>query len=55
MDTHGFGRARTSAGVFMNVLIAYDGYVYAEVAIAHLDRAGLPSDTEVRVPTQEGK
>jgi nucleotide-binding universal stress UspA family protein len=33
----------------MNVLIAYDGSVYAEVAIAHLDRAGLPSDTEARV------
>jgi nucleotide-binding universal stress UspA family protein len=33
----------------MKVLIAYDGSIYSQVAIADLDRAGLPSDTEARV------
>jgi nucleotide-binding universal stress UspA family protein len=48
---NGCERATRMTGVIMRVLIAYDGSVYAEVAIADLDRAGLPPDTDARVLT----
>lgn len=35
----------------MKVMIAYDGSSYADAAIDHLSRAGLPNDTEILLAT----
>src|SRR5581483_4803083 len=44
-----FDVQQSYSGVFMKVLIAYDGSRFAEAAIADLANAGLPDDTQARI------
>src|ERR1043166_2153408 len=48
-EWNGRMHATTSFGVFMRIVIGYDGSTSAETAIDDLDRAGLPVDTKARV------